>query len=274
MLLFSRLWYYATSIITLLTGFRRPGQVVGIFLGRPGSVPAEVALRRTGLRFKIRSAMDAWVIKETCLDADYRPPGGFRPDWTVVDIGAGLGDFTVYAAKQCPQGTVHAYEPLASSFALLEHNLALNGVTNAKAFRLAAASAGGTLAVAPEEVEAVSTRFVAAPGEKVATAVSLAEVLDVLPDGVCDLMKIDCEGCEFDLLLKSLPELLARIRRLSMETHEGLAGHTAGELAVYLRERGFTVQQRPNPAHAYLGFLYAEQVRGPRTPVAEGNLGG
>ncbi len=67
----------------------------------PGK-PVEMRLR-DGSRFKIRSLMDLWVLKETCLDRDYEkglPPPG--EDWVILDIGAGLGDFAIRMAWQHP----------------------------------------------------------------------------------------------------------------------------------------------------------------------------
>ncbi|MFZ0548812.1 MAG: FkbM family methyltransferase [Candidatus Promineifilaceae bacterium] len=260
----SRTGYYAASILTLLTRFERPFQILGIFLGRPGSLPTEIQLKQGGYRFSVREAMDVWVIKETCVDADYLPVTAFRPDWTVVDIGAGLGDFTVLAAAHCPVGRVFAYEPLAASFDLLQHNLALNGITNAAAFQQATASTAGTMSAVLEGVEAVSTRFTAESGEGTVKeaaipVITLAEMLDRLPNGRCDLMKIDCEGCEFDLLLDSPPGLLSRIDRLTIETHDGYNDCSTNHLAAYLRQQGFSVRERANPVHDYLGFIYAER---------------
>ena len=256
---FSKIRYYAASVITLLAGFRRPFQILSIFLNRPGALPAEVTLRRTGLRFHIRAAMDAWIIKETCLDADYLwASGPLLPDWTILDIGAGLGDFTIFAAKQCPQGVVHAYEPLAESFDLLERNLALNHVDNVQIFSQGVAARPGMLTVDSAKVAAVSTRFAPA-NEGSIPALGLSQVLDSLPGGQCDFMKIDCEGCEFDILLNSPPETLARIRRLSLEVHDGFTSHTSHELADFLRSQGFRVQRQTNPVHAHLSLLYAER---------------
>lgn len=265
MKLFSKIAYYTASIVTLLTRFERPFQILAIFLGR-GHLPAEIEIKSTGLRFSVREAMDVWVIKETCVDADYLPPGSFGTDWNVIDIGAGLGDFTVFAAVNCPDGKVFAYEPLAKSFQLLHQNLALNHVSNVEVFQQATAAVGGTMTAVSEEIEAVSTRFVSelAVASKTAAAIpviTLAEILDRLPDGRCNLMKIDCEGCEFDLLLNSPPELLSRIDRLTIETHDGFTDFSANQLAVYLGQQGFTVQQKSNPVHNYLGFIYAERNR-------------
>jgi FkbM family methyltransferase len=264
MKLFSKIAYYAASIVTLLTRFERPFQILAIFLGREGRLPAEIQIKESGLRFSVREAMDVWVIKETCVDADYLPPGGFGADWQVVDIGAGLGDFTVYAAVNCPHGKVFAYEPLAKSYQLLQHNLSLNDVANVEVFQQATAAVGGLMTAVSDQTEAVSTRFVSdwVDGGETTGAiqvVTLAEILDRMPDGRCDLMKIDCEGCEFDLLLNSPPELLTHIERLTIETHDGYTDFSTAHLADYLRQQGFIVQQNSNPVHSYLGFIYAER---------------
>lgn len=255
----SRSRYYAKSILTLLTRFERPGQILSIFLGFPNSLPAEIGLRREGLSFQVRQKMDVWVIKETCIDGDYFWGGGLQPGWNVVDIGAGLGDFTILAARQCRPGTVHAYEPLAESFDLLQDNLALNQVANVKSFM--AAAGAGKKAVIPLKYDAiaVSTRFVEDAGSNSLHSVDLAQIIDRLPESRCDFLKIDCEGCEFDLILRSPPPILSRIRRISIETHDGYTTHTSKELAEYLKHNGFQVRQRPNPVHEYLGFLYAYQ---------------
>ena len=202
----SKYSYYTRSVITLLTRFERPGRILAIFLGLPGALPAEVRLRREGWRFLVREAMDVWVIKETCLDGDYAREATLRPDWQVVDVGAGLGDFTVYAAAHCPEGVVHAYEPLPASFELLEYNLKLNGLENARVFRQATGAAGRVVPTGEQDRPAVSTAFDASSAEAGVVSVTLAQILDRLPGSRCDLLKVDCEGCEYELLQGASPE--------------------------------------------------------------------
>jgi FkbM family methyltransferase len=260
MKLLSAAIYYARSSITLLTGVAEPLLVARRLLPGRRARPSIVHLRASGWRFWVRSAMDVWIIKETILDRDYLWATSLQPDWIVVDIGAGLGDFSVLAAKECPQGFVHAYEPLASSYALLQENLALNELGNVQTFPQGVAAGASYLSAGDADVPAVSTRFAARPGPAAVAAVDLAAVLDRLPGGRCDFMKIDCEGCEFELLLHSPASVLARVSRLSLETHEGYTDHTAAELVTWLRRQGFTVRRRPNPVHRALGLLYAERV--------------
>ena len=71
-----------------------------------------------------------WCLKESVLDRCYERYGyAIQPGWTVIDIGAGFGDFTTIAARAAGPGQVHAFEPDPESFALLEHNTRRNNVT-------------------------------------------------------------------------------------------------------------------------------------------------
>lgn len=51
-----------------------------------------------------------------------------KPDWTVVDAGAAVGQFTVFAAG-LPVRVVHAYEPSSANVHSLEANIAQNAAT-------------------------------------------------------------------------------------------------------------------------------------------------
>jgi len=259
----SKTSYYLSSILTLVRAFKRPWQISGIFLGFPGSLPTEVELRGTGWRFSVRSALDVWVIKETCIDQDYLLAIEIDPSWSIVDIGAGLGDFTVLAAAACPDGLVHAYEPHGQSFELLKHNLALNQIDRVACYNEAAGEAASRLRPEHEGGDAVSTSFVKSsgksPGKSSVPSVDLKQILARLPGEKCDLMKIDCEGCEFEFLIKAGRESLSKVRRLTIEVHDGYFDCAAVDLKAHLVENGFTVSQEPNPVHSYLSLLYAER---------------
>lgn len=91
-------------------------------------------------------------------------------------------------------------------------------------------------------------------------SVDLVQIIERLPRSRCDFLKIDCEGCEFELLMHSPAPILSCIQGLSIKTHDGYTEHNSAELAEFLRQNGFQVQQRSNPVHDYLGFLYARRI--------------
>jgi len=62
----------------------------------------------------------------------------------------------------------------------------------------------------------------------------------------CDLLKMDCEGAEYDIIYNCPSEVLGRIERIAMEVHGGPgAGQNIDALEVFLRESGFATRRRP-----------------------------
>jgi FkbM family methyltransferase len=260
----SRWRYYVGSIPTLLLRIRPPLRVLSAFLGFPGRRPFGIELS-TGCRFLVRGRMDIWVIKEICLDRDYER--GFVPvenGWTVVDLGAGLGDFAICTARECPDSTVYAFEPLAESYALLLANLELNRLVNVRTFPLAVAASAGRLHMATKAGLEGSSRTL--PQDEVAAtipveAITLDQVFERSKIERCDFLKIDCEGAEYDILFGASEVALRRIWRVAMEYHEGITRFGRDDLVRFLEERGFRVRTRPNPAHPEIGFLFASREK-------------
>lgn len=260
-----RYGYYLRSIVPLLTRIHSPLAVLRAFLRLPGPIPFRVRLRgRPALSFWVRGAMDLWVLKEVCLEREYER-FGFTPQdgWRVLDIGAGLGEFALWVAALCPQARVYAYEPFPPSFALLDRNIHQNGLTNVLAFPCAVGPRAGRarLESAGREAVMVQTCLEEGPISNV-QVVSLEEAITSMDTGHCDLVKIDCEGCEYDLLLQSGPQVWSRVDRICLEYHEGVGGHRHEELVIALAHQGYQVQVFPRPTHPHLGFIRAWKLRG------------
>jgi FkbM family methyltransferase len=250
--------YYARSIPNLLWNVLPRIKVLALFAGQKLHEPLTIRLRGSGLQFRVRTALDVWVIKETCLDRDYEQAVRLQDGWTIIDIGAGLGDFTAYAAQRSPQGRVLAYEPFPESFALLQQNLKLNDLHNVEAQPYAIAAQAGPLALHVGLAEAVqhSTTQMGAKTIEV-QAISLAQAFDDHQVVECDFLKMDIEGGEYAILRAIEPKVLKRVQRLALEYHDNTPAGYHTELVALLHAQGFQVQVRPNPVYDYLGYLYA-----------------
>ncbi|HYR46121.1 MAG TPA: FkbM family methyltransferase [Thermoanaerobaculia bacterium] len=260
-ILLSRWSYYLSSIPTLLLKIRNWPAVVLLFLGLPVSRPLVIRLK-TGCRFKVRTRMDVWIIKETCLDRDYeRGTVAIEEGWTVLDIGAGFGDFSICVARRHPLSNIYAFEPLPDSLALLEENLQLNGVQNVRRFPWAVGGAAGILHLRTATGRSGQHTTTPAAGEGreaiPVTSVTLDQIFAELGLERCDFLKIDCEGAEYDILLHASEKTLRRIRHVAMEYHDGVTAFSHGDLVRLFETNGFVVRTRPNPAHRGLGFLFA-----------------
>ena len=258
----SRWRYYVRSIPALFLGVKNWPAMLALFLKLPITTPLLIHLR-SRLHFKVRTAMDVWIIKETCLDRDYERVGvPLQAGWTVVDIGAGLGDFTVYASRAVAHGMVYAIEPSPDSLQLLHENVALNGCTNVKAFPYAISSTDQGLSLDVGSGVAVKYHTIGTEATSTDTTVQVqGKTLRVffMEQTIkrCDFLKMDCEGAEFDILLNVDPAVLQCIQHLCLEYHNGVTPFSHIDLMKHLMDHGFQVRRIPNPAHQTIGFLYA-----------------
>jgi len=260
-LFLSRWLYYVSSIVTILFGMSPRGKIIATFLGF-NHEPFVIQLNN-GLRFKIRTAMDIWVIKETCLDRDYEHYGvDLQAGWSIVDIGGGLGDFTLYAS-QLPNSIVHAYEPFPESRELLHENLQQNPSNNVTIFADAVGAKTGELHLTVATGVAVrhSTAQDSTDADLTVNSIPLSDVVARLDSEHIDFLKMDCEGAEYDILLNAEDATLNAISHICMEYHDSLTPHTHHVLVEFLSEKGFDVTTHRNPAHTDIGFLYAKNKR-------------
>ena len=86
-------------------------------------------------------------------------------------------------------------------------------------------------------------------------AVTLAQALERLDGQDCDLLKIDCEGAEYDILMNADPACWRHIRHIVMEYHDHLTEHTHADLVRFFEGLGQRAQVTPNPVHQEIGFL-------------------
>jgi len=255
--------YYLLSIFELLFGFDNPVLLAKIYLNLTDPGIQTVRLRRRGLQFRVRGAMDVWSIKETFLDRFYEK-NGFRiqPNWKIIDIGAGIGDYSLYAAIKQPNSQVFSFEPYSESFVLMQENVQLNSITNVQAFDAAIGAESGELVLdlsggEPLQFQSHLQKAVNVKKSLLVNSLSLADALAKLGLESCDLLKLDCEGAEYSILFGTPQPVLEHIRRIVMEYHDNLLPYHHGDLTRFLNERGFQVETFQNPVHSHFGYLRA-----------------
>jgi FkbM family methyltransferase len=261
--------YYLQSIFELITGIRNWPLVVRTFLNQDTSPKKLIFLRQSGLTFAVRGKMDIWSVKEAFIDRFYEKYGcQIGEEWTVMDIGAGLGEFTLFAAASHPSNRVLAFEPFAESFALLQENIAQNHIQNIEAYPLAIWGKSGSLLLdlsGGEPLQLQSSQNAAAAEtasdghHRQVDCSSLSDIFERLNVAQLDLLKLDCEGAEYPILFQTEPRALEKIRRIVMEYHDQIRGNNHRDLEQFLTQRGFRVRVVVNPVHSEIGYLYAER---------------
>lgn len=256
-MLLRRFAYYVRSIFALLFGITNWPTVISAFIGLPMHKPFTIQLRPSGLRFNVREPMDIWIIKETCLDRDYeRLSGPIQPGWHIIDIGAGLGDFAIDAAQH--GAWVCAYEPFPESFDLLKQNLSLNKIENVLPIAEAVSGRAGTLQLEMSGA-AVQHKTTSVRGERKTIsvpAITLDKALSRLNGFRCDLLKMDCEGAEYDILMMADESCWQRIDQIVLEYHDGVSEHSHQDLIDLFEKRGFKTRCFPSHVRQHLGLLH------------------
>lgn len=136
-----------------------------------------------------------------------------RPDWVVLDVGAAIGQFSVFAAR-LPVARVHAFEPSPANLESLARNLELNGIADrVEVHRLALGDRDGEASFATAGNTYLSSLAGSEDGDPGSTVtVPLRRLGDVVTElGLprVDVLKLNVAGYEPGVLAGAEPWLSA-----------------------------------------------------------------
>ena len=217
---------------------------------RSGSAAtARYTLRESGLTIFLRhGSPDVGVLDEIFGQRWYDPPAPVArlldaraAPLRVVDLGANIGLFGLWAAGRLGPAETTLYEPDRFNLAVLERTLEANGLDAAwRVVRACAAASRGTTAF--HEGLFASSRAAGTPDAPGAVVVPVADVLPELA-GV-DLLKVDMEGGEWSVLAD--PRFApARVAVVALEYHPHLCPgpHPRAAAEGLLRDAGYEIEE-------------------------------
>ncbi len=219
---------------------------------------------RNGLIFNVRkNSSDVITIWECIGKRVYEKYFRVNLNDIVIDIGANVGAFSIYAANLAKKGKVYAFEPEEKNFKLLEENIGANNLSNIKIFKLGVAGRKKKTKLFISKMPTSHSIYIPskASGKSLTTQfITLKQIFKENKINRCNFLKIDCEGAEYDILFNCPKEVLKKIEKIAMEFHDFDKKHNHLRLKQYLLKNAFrTIVSDEKPLER-VGMLYA--VRG------------
>ncbi len=158
-----------------------------------------------------------------------------HPPRTVLDIGSNCGLFSLLANHHFPTAIIHAFEPNPRTFPFAQENLRSTSVQLTQAG--IGSSAGQAEIIDRSDSTFAQTRLVESGSIRI---LPLTEVVAAFPGGEVDLLKLDCEGAEWEIFQNPAP--FSKINRIHMEYHL-TEGRTLDHLRQTLENLGYVFEK-------------------------------
>jgi len=188
----------------------------------------------------------------------------------IIDVGSQIGSFALWANEQWPQAVIHCYEPDPNSFKILKKNILAAKSKKISAFNFAIWDKKKQLKFFRFKNNSGSNSIVYSKNhigkhDEIVNVKSnsIRKAIDKIGTSV-DILKLDCEGAEYNILYSLEKNDLKKIKFLVIEYHEfdNDSQHRGNHLSNYLRSQGFTTQLLPQDIREGqgIGYIYASSL--------------
>lgn len=156
-----------------------------------------------------------WVIgeyKEITVD--------LKSNDSVIDIGGHIGLFSIYITQFCNKGIILTYEPDKNNYELLKKNLTQNFITNVQIFNCAVSKNNiDKVEFFISDDEAAHSLIKKSKKTVEVKSISLQKIFEENKIEKCKLLKLDCEGSEYQILNNLPSEIFKKIEKIILEYH-------------------------------------------------------
>ena len=216
---------------------------------------------RTKKIIKIRKhSTDLMALTHVWLIEEYKRPNfEINSNDVVIDIGAHIGLFTLYASQFCNEGTIYSFEPVKENYELLVENVKSNNLEQVRIFNLAVSNSNESIKLYINDDEAGHSMFSQSSQSIMVDSISLQKIFDDNNIEHCNFLKLDCEGAEYEII-KNLPiTYLEKIDKIIIEYH--LADsypELLNELKEIFTNHNFKIDVKTS--FLGMGILYAKKL--------------
>jgi len=207
------------------------------------NVPASIYLV-----FKEIFMNDVYAIDELLKKVPQNP--------VIIDIGANVGFFDILLLSKLPSATIYAYEPLTANIATFKkiidtnpsiqqsislYQYAVTGVPK-EYLELYMENTEDSQVVASVflDFNASNTRKISVP------CITLSNIITQHKIENIDILKIDCEGSEYDIIYNTDPNIIRKAKIIALEVHDvDNDKNNFAAIKKYLVSLGYTISAEP-----------------------------
>jgi FkbM family methyltransferase len=209
----------------------------------PGLYKKPIRLRlKEGGSFFCPDFMSVYIYWEIFLFNVYDFQASSKDEITILDVGANIGLSTIHFKQRFPLAEVLCFEPFKPNFDFLNINILNSNYKNIKTFQMGLAGEkrhsllyihkknSGAHSIYPEELSFGSVEI---------DLIDLHQALSMTKAGKCDILKLDCEGAEYEIIKSITPDLAKSISQIYYEAT--VTRYDPKELNDYLSSIGYQV---------------------------------
>ena len=207
-----------------------------------------------------KQSTDLMALTHVWLIEEYKKENfEIQPHDIIIDVGAHIGLFTIYASQFCTKGKIYSFEPVLENYELLLENIKLNNLDHVTSFNQAISNSNEPIKLFLNNDESGHSIFSQSSKSITIDSISLQRFFDQNKIKHCNFLKLDCEGAEYEII-KNLPlEYFQKIDKLIIEYHMADSHpELLIELKAILSQQNFKIETKQ--LFSDIGFLYAKKI--------------
>lgn len=143
----------------------------------------------------------------------------FKSTDVIIDIGSHIGLFAIYISQFNKNGKILCYEPYDENYKILLENIENNNFKNIFTFNKAVSKKNGEIFLYINKDTAANNIYDKSSNFIKVNSTTLKEIIDSNHIEKCELLKLDCEGAEYEILMNLDPNIFKKINNIIMECH-------------------------------------------------------
>jgi len=161
----------------------------------------------------------------------------------IVEIGSNIGALSIKLSRSTKK--LYCFEPDKHSFEILKRNCSLNSSTNITIFNEGIAAKRGKYTLfnngRGSGGNSLYPRSKGIIEKSTINCITLDDLVKRIGEEI-DSIFMDCEGAEFEVLMKTQSKTFKKIKNLILEYHDNLSFYNHLDLLKVLKQNDFSVQ--------------------------------